>query len=97
MWLAIWGGILIVMLLLELYTLRSERKGDTFSEQWWKMVKFTRFTRVVGTPLFCWLTYHFFLEPATLALIEWWDDWLIIVVGIFAGWMRNEAKSDIET
>lgn len=80
----VWPIILVVILAFEAKALINHIKHDTLSEGvWWLRTRL--WGRLLLFPLWSWVTYHFFIEAASMNPQSgvWWDDFLII--GIFLG------------
>lgn len=72
-----WLAILAIILVVETVAIFNKRRADTLSEQiWWLRTKW--WGRIILFPLWSWLSYHFFLEPSSVALHTWWDDWALV-------------------
>lgn len=72
-----WLVLFVTILVVEGLALFNVNKSDTLSEQiWWLRTKW--WGRIILFPLWAWLTYHFFLEPDSVALTVWWDDWALV-------------------
>lgn len=78
-----WMLILLAILTVEALAILNTKRSDTLSEQiWWLRTKW--WGRIVLFPLWAWLSYHFFLEPETVAIHVWIDDFILIAITLIA-------------
>ena len=82
----LWLAILVLGLALETFALIRDGKGDTLSEQIWRLLE-SRKWRTLIFGIWFWLTWHFFIEP----YMPWdwthvpWDDFVVIALGMLVG------------
>lgn len=95
-WVVVWMVILAVVLVFEFWALGRKARGDTLSEQiWWLLKRW--WGRAILYPLWIWLTYHFFLEPDSVALQAWWDDIALTTVVLCGTLLIGRRKTVQET
>ena len=73
----VWGGLLALVLLVEAYTLATSARGDTLSEAV-RAALLHPVGRFLFVPLWCWLTWHWFLAPAVTPT---WRDLIVVAIG----------------
>jgi len=89
MWVA-WPIITVVILAFEGKALLNRTPGDTLSESiWWLRARI--WGRLLFNPLWFWMTYHFIIEPESMNPLSgiWWDDFLVIGLGIAYALLRD--------
>lgn len=74
-----WIALFLVGFSVEGVALVNKVRRDTLSEQVW-FLRAKRWGRAVLMPFWAWLTWHFWVEPASMGPLEsvWWDDWTLV-------------------
>ena len=82
LWIVLFGAGVVV----EGFALFNNKRNDTLSEQVW-LIRTKLVGRLLLFPFWAWLTWHFFIEPATLGpqANVWWDDAIVIVIALVLG------------
>lgn len=101
-WTIVWSVLGLVVLGVEVVTLKNEDKDDTLSWNVWNLQR-SAVLRAGAMALWFWLTWHWFVEnlwvPEGLGKV--WDDWLIVAFGAVVGLVsspkvREKLKDHVE-
>lgn len=57
----VWVALLVLVLAVEAYALGTRTKGDTLTEQVWRLREIS-WLRIPLWAFWAWLTYHFWIE-----------------------------------
>lgn len=81
-----WAILFSAVLIWEYFSIVRKERGDTLSEQVWKLMKYWPAAMLI-MGLWFWLTWHWFIEPQWFESLQhytWWDDYVVTGLGMLS-------------
>lgn len=87
----LWAAIVMLLILVEGITVGTARQGDTLSEVVY-VVRHDALGRWLVLTVWCWLSWHWMLRPASDRTISWVDAAAILCGLAWAAWESWRAR-----